>query len=434
MDQTRAGLSQPKPTPATPAIAPGDRAILRSLAAHVAELAARPVESQKRDLWLKHNALEPTRPLIFCDPENGWNEIFPPASLRCVGDLARQWEMRLRKEIFWAEQLRDDRVIQSEFTVAHVYRDSGWGLLAPRIEGGHNGAYIWESPLKDYAADFPKLRQPEIQVDTAATDRLAALAHETLGDLLPVRVRTSWWWTLGLTWTLASLRGLEQIMFDMLDRPDDLHRLMAFLRDGTLARIADLERQGLLTANTDGAYVGSGGFGWLRPATPTATNATVAHTANRHATTHDMWGFCESQETVGVSPAAFREFVLPYQLPILARFKLACYGCCEPLDQRWEAVATIPNLRRVSVSPWSNTAKMSEKLGAKYLFSWKPSPTNLALTHFDESLLQNQVREVFAQTRHCRVEAIMKDNHTLQNDPTRAIRWVQLARAEADRL
>ena len=59
-------------------ISESDGQILRALAAEVAELAARPIENEKRDLWYRHNALEATRPLIFCDPENGWNEIFPP--------------------------------------------------------------------------------------------------------------------------------------------------------------------------------------------------------------------------------------------------------------------------------------------------------------------------------------------------------------------
>lgn len=29
----------------------------------------------KNALWRRHNALERTRPVILCDPENGWNEI-----------------------------------------------------------------------------------------------------------------------------------------------------------------------------------------------------------------------------------------------------------------------------------------------------------------------------------------------------------------------
>ena len=129
-------------------IAPQDRLILQGLAREVAELAARPIEQEKRALWLKHNALEPTRPVIFCDPENGWNEIFPPESLQCQGDLARMWEFHLRKEVFWGQEMCDDRVIEPTFDVAHVFTTTGWGLEVEKIGGQHGGAYVWKSPVQ----------------------------------------------------------------------------------------------------------------------------------------------------------------------------------------------------------------------------------------------------------------------------------------------
>ena len=109
-------------------ISAADRAVLRRLASQVAELAARPIEAEKRDLWYRHNALEATRPLIFCDPENGWDEIITAADLACEGELARGWEMRLRKEIFWGAMMCDDRVIEPYFNVRHVYTESDWGM------------------------------------------------------------------------------------------------------------------------------------------------------------------------------------------------------------------------------------------------------------------------------------------------------------------
>ena len=146
-----------------------------------------------------------------------------------------------------------------------------------------------------------------------------------------------------------------------------------------------------------------------------------------------MWGFAESQETVGVSPAMFAEFVLPYQLPILERFGLNCYGCCEPLDGRWQYVKQIPRLRRVSVSPWSNRAFMAEQLGADYVLSMKPNPADLARDSFDEEKVRAILREDLRATRGCRVEVIMKDNHTIRDDPSRVVRWVQIAKEEAEK-
>lgn len=426
MDQTRAATERPQAALPELRIRASDRAVLRRLAGEVAELATRPIEAEKRELWYQHNALEATRPLVFCDPENGWNEIITAAHLECEGELARQWEMCLRKDVFWGQEMGDDRVVQSHFEVAHVYTDSGWGLYETKVGGHDGGSYVWDAPLKEYAADLPRLHYPQIVVDRAATAQVEALAQETLGDLLTVRVKTLWWWTLGMTWTLITLRGLEQMMIDMLDRPDDLHRLMAFLRDGHLSRLHFLEREGLLSLNNDGTYVGSGGFGW--------THELPQPDYAGHVRTCDMWGFGESQETVGVSPGMFAEFVFAYQLPILERFGLNCYGCCEPLDKRWDVVSQIPRLRRVSVSPWSDVADMAEKLGDGYILSWKPRPSDLAMDTVDEERIRDEIRRVFTLTRNCRVEAIMKDNHTIRQDPRRVVRWVQIARQEAERL
>ncbi|MDW8321444.1 MAG: hypothetical protein RMM08_08775, partial [Armatimonadota bacterium] len=281
-----------------------DRQVLRELAKHIADIAARPEEAQKRELWYRHNALEPTRPLVFCDPENGWNEILTPDVFLCEGQQARAWEWHLRRELFWGEQMRDDKVIEPYFNVGYVYTETDWGLRETRIGGQAGGAWRWEAPLKSYD-DMDKLRFPQITVDYEATEELLALAQETFGDILQVRLKSSWWWSLGMTQTLVYLRGLEQVMYDMVDCPDGVHRLMAFLRDGHAARVDFLEKNGLLFLNNDGTYVGSGGFGW--------THELPQPDFQGHVRTIDMWGFAESQETVGVSPDMFEEFIFPYQ-------------------------------------------------------------------------------------------------------------------------
>jgi hypothetical protein len=400
-----------------------DRNVLRRLANQVAELAARPIEQEKRDLWYQLNALKPTRPVVFCDPENGWNEIITIDQFECQEEMAQRWEMTLRKEIFWGAEMCDDRVIEPYFIISHVYDESDWGMHEKKIGGMDGGSYVWESPLQSYT-DFDKLHYPIIIVNHEATERVIELANDTLGDILPVRLRTAWWWTLGMTWTLVNLRGLQQIMYDMYDYPDELHRLMAFLRDGHLAKLDFLQENGLLSLNNDGTYVGSGGFGWTKELPQTDFDDQVR--------TCDMWGFTESQETVGVSPEMFAEFIFPYQLPIQERFGLNCYGCCEPLDKRWHIVKEIPNLRRVSVSPWADIGNMAEMLADKYIFSMKPSPTDLAMTSFDEDRIRLELRDALQKTRDCRVEVIMKDNNTIRNDPQRVVRWVQIAREEAE--
>ncbi len=406
-------------------ISHSDCELLRRLAGQVADLAARPIETKKQQLWTKHNALKRTRPLIFCDPENGWHEIITANQIECQNLLARQWEMRLRKEIFWALKMGDDYTIQPYFDIPHSHNELDWGLKETRIGGENGGSYIWESPVKT-EDDVEKLHNPKIKIDYQATEQLKSRAEQIFGDLLTVRVKTLWWWSLGLTRLLADLRGLQQIMYDVYDNPGLIHRLMAILRDGTIAMLDHLEKEKLLSFNGDGTYVGSGGLGW--------TNELPQSDFDEKVRCADMWGFCESQETVGLSPEMFAEFIFPYQKAILERFGLNCYGCCEGLDKRWPVIQQFPNLRRISVSPWADKIKMAEQLAGKYIYSLKPSPTDLAMNTFDEDRIRAGLREAFQISQNCCVEAIMKDNHTLRNNPQRVIRWVQIAREEAERV
>ena len=392
------------------------------MASRIIELSARPVESDLENLWRRHNALEDVRPLIFCDPENGWNEIVRPEDLICDGSLAREWEMVLRKELFWGSRMGDDRVTMRAMPVPYIYSKTDWGMHETRIGGDNGGSYVWDAPLKDYN-NIDMVVPPVITVDYTATERLLTLASETFDGILDVTLTGSWWWTLGMTWTLVNLRGLEQIMYDVYDHPNELHALMARLRDGHLEMLDFLEMHGLLSLNNDGTYVGSGGFGWTDELPSDGFDG-------KRVRTRDMWGFAESQETTVWSPDMFEEFVFPYQYPILGRFGLNCYGCCEPLEKRWSDVSRIPRLRRVSVSPWASLEDMAEKLGNQYILSYKPNPAVLAMPVADEDQIRQNIRRALNITKDCRVEIIMKDNHTIGNNPENVITWCRIAKEE----
>ncbi|MBI2940229.1 MAG: hypothetical protein HYY04_07280 [Chloroflexi bacterium] len=410
---------------ATPCcVSSADRRILRDFGAQVAELAARPIEAEKRELWYRLNALEPTRPLIACRiAASCLDEIITPADLRCEGELAREWELRLRKEIFLGTQVRDDQVIEASFILPYLFTNSGWGLDYTKIGGGDGGSYTWDAPIKDYETDLPRLHFPVITVDYQATQRMIDLATDVFGDILVVQLKGTWWWSLGMTMALVELRGLNQIMLDMIEDPDGLHRFMAILRDGHLATLDFLEANGLLSLNNGNTYISSG-FSRELPQPDFAGRVRA----------EDMWGFAESQETVGVSPAMFEEFIFPYQLALLKRFGLVSYGCCEPLDNRWHVVERFPRLRRVGVPPWSSVPGMAEKLGTRHVFSWRPCPSDLGTATFDEAGIRRYIRDGLRASRNCRVEVVLKDLHTVQRDPRRIVRWARIVGEEINAL
>lgn len=438
-DQTVFGMTQQKNERNANSISMQDRNILRELAKQLQEIASKPIEGEKRLLWTAHNDLKATRPVIFCDPENGWNEIITDDKIMCSGTLAQDWEMTLRKEICWATEMKDDKVVDAVFNIPYTATESDWGMHEQIIGGGGGHAYRWDPPLKNYM-DIGKLRFPTISVDKDATQAMLDLARDVFQPYLDVRLNHKWWWTLGMTWILVKLRGLDQLMYDMYDEPDELHKVMTILRDGTLAKLDFLEKNDLLSSNTGNNYVGSGGFGFtdqLPEATYQNTSAGVSDgsafpgTAYQSALLKDMWGFAESQETVGVSPEMFAEFVFPYQLPLLERFGLNCYGCCEPVNARWKYLKAIPNLRRVSVSPWADVEQMAEALGDRYIFSSKPNPAYLAISEMDEAHARKSLRDLIRRTRDNHVEIIMKDNNTLGKNPNNAFNWCRIAKEEA---
>jgi hypothetical protein len=142
----------------------------------------------------------------------------------------------------------------------------------------------------------------------------------------------------------------------------------------------------------------------------------------------------ESQETVGVGPDPFEEFIFPYQLSVAERFGKCYYGCCEPVHQRLHVLKRFPNLARVSVSPWADEEFMARELGRDIVYSRKPNPTLISTERFDEDAIRADLRHTLDVTRGCRVEIIMKDVHTLRNEPERLPRWVAIAREVIDEM
>lgn len=397
---------------------------LRALANTVAEIAARPEMTSKAQLWTAHNDLQTAQPLVFIDPENGWNEIIHASTLVCEDPLARVWEMFLKKQIYWANKLRDDKVIEPNFDVPYVYSDTGWGVQLDKIGHEPGKAYIVKQCIEDYEKDFEKIHYPELIIDWARSDRVLALAHELFDGILTVRRRATWWWTLGMTWDYINMRGLEDFLCDFIVEPEWVHRMMNLLCEGQLKRFDMLEKNGLLPDNTDGTYVASGGFGFTNQLHPTTD----------HVKTMDMWGFVESQETSAVAPDQYGEFIFPYHKRILDRFGLNCYGCCEAYDPRWRYVQQFPRLRRISVSPWADWRTVPDLLGKNYIASVKPSPTPLSFAKLDEDEVRKECRRAVELTKGGICEFIMKDNHTLGGNPTNASRWVAIMREEIERV
>lgn len=406
-------------------VSPAERICLSDLARRVAEIASEPVQAERRRTWYALNRLDPTKPLVFCSPEGAWVELIPDRELVCEQPLLREWELSLRQAVYAWEHFDDDQVTDAVFHVPHVYSNSGWGLDAvEHARTTERGSYVWDAPVKELS-DLDRLHAPEITIDWEASRVHLDLARELFGDILRVEQRTMFWWSLGIMMVWARLRGLEQIMLDMVLEPEWTHRACQFLADGRLAMLDQLESLGVLPRNDGNHYVGSGTFGF--------TDELPGSAFDGHVTTRDMWGFTEAQEITGVSPAMHWDFAMQYEVPIHERFGLTYYGCCEPLDRKFEYVKRLPNLRAVSISPWCDTRVAAEALADRYVYSWKPHPGDLAALSFDGDHVRQTVRKALDDARDCAVVMSLKDTHTCNHRPERFDEWTRIAQSECRR-
>jgi len=70
--------------------------------------------------------------------------------------------------------------------------------------------------------------------------------------------------------------------------------------------------------------------------------------------------------------------------------------------------------------------RCAEKLGNKYIFSWKPHPAHL-VGDFDPARIKEYIRHTLEVTRGCVIEMILKDTHTCENHPERFTIWTDIA-------
>lgn len=414
------------------AVPTADIGAVRALAEQKCRLAADPVNLERRDAWYSHDAGPGGRPMVLAEVGGIRDHCHPLDSLEaaCQHPWTRAVERGLRAEIWQFEQLRDDHVIEPWDNVGWQVQVSGYGVEVVQHQpdfDGTLGARSWDPPIGDLDRDLDQLCPRTYTVDRAATLDEVARREALFGAALPVRLRGGFWWTMGMTWTAIELIGLEGLMMAMYDHPEGLHRLMAFLRDDHLAYARWLQDEGLLSLNNENDYIGSGSMGYTRdlPAPP-------GETGNGHVRCADQWVLLESQETVGVGPDLFGEFIFPYQLAIAEQFGKCYYGCCEPVHSRLEVLAQLPNLSRVSVSPWADEEVMARACGTEIAFSRKPNPTLISTGVFDEAAILADLRHTLDVARGCRVEFAMKDVHTLNDEPARLARWVELARRAID--
>jgi hypothetical protein len=411
-----------------------ERDVIRSLAGQLAAHAHSDEMAYRLKLWREVHSLRlPERPPVICHP-GCWQELLPDTELVCQEPGLRNLERQMRQWLYKMD-LGDDTILNKYWEVATVMDFQGehfWGLPIGYTHPdatGQRTAWAYDPPLKE-EADLAKIVPPRYVYNHAATQEALERMDALLGDILPVKrvctIPTPGAWLHG--WA-TQLRGVTQLLVDMMDRPQWVHRLMATLRDGNLALLDQYEEQGVLTPNT--------GWFWAcddlmdveaTGAAPCAAGP-VAHGATPAACVRlkDLWGRGESQEFQGVGPAQYEEFLLDYQKPILERFGLTYYGCCEDLTNKVGLVLSVPNLRKFVCSPWTDIGKLAEATGDRTCIEWRQKATDVVFTP-DMAPIEAHLRRGLTAAQGTPLHVTLQELETVDGRPERLREWARAAK------
>lgn len=384
-----------------------DKQIIRELAKCYMELATSDKQIKANKRMKDTNDLKIVRPPVLID-EIPWHELAcDELNPVCEDGRARHVETVLRRALYQKKYFKADLIMPAEWTVRMSYFMNPLGLKSDETRAHGKGIGYTDVMEDESCLDLinPPVLKAHPENDKAAMDYFSDL----FGDTMPVRLAGVDYLYSAFWDVLTRLRGVEPIFEDMYDRPEYLHAIMEKMVARTSAQLDFIE----------------------------ANLHVDPHIQNLHCTPAAVSGLAEdglkatwyrgmAQSFSSISPAMFKEFELDYILPLASRFGYTYYGCCEPLDDRIDLLKTIPNLRKIGVSPWANPERCAEQIRGNYVAARKPNPSHVAHAT-DPALIRREAEEtVKAMLKHgCPMDYVLKDITTVSGKPGNLIVWAE---------
>ncbi len=401
-----------------------DRDTLRTLAARYMTYALSDRNNEKRELWRALNNMHMQKPMITID-QMPWHELDVDGSLVCTVEnpYFRGVEWNLRTEIYKWEHLPADMVLNPYIILSRPISNTGFGLSTRRLAHDSTGniqSHLFEDQLEEME-DVEKIKTPVIGIDREAEAEIVATAKDIFDGIAPVKLGGIMLHS-GIWDSITFWKGVESCYIDLLDRPELIHAIMDRFTNAFIAQIEQINKLGLYDITSNICHC-SHTFSDRLPS---------ADCNPDHPTTYDGWTFTMAQLFTSVSPAINEEFEVPYISKILSHFGSVYYGCCERLDDRIDIIDRMPNIRKISCSPWSDREHFASVLPKKYIMSNKPNPSYLAESTFDEEVVRADFRRTIAAAKAngLGLELLLKDISTVKNDPQRLWRWSEIALEE----
>jgi hypothetical protein len=397
-----------------------DIRILRELAQEVRDLAALEVNKERIRRIRNMHSLKPVRPPVWID-EIPWHEMDIGDALvpRCESQDGRNMELHFRRILYRWKYIQVDMVVEDTFYVHKSFTDSGIGVEIKEETLSTNAenyivSHHYEDQL-DTEEKLEALKLPVIKARPEADEKNLEMVREVLDEIMSVKLRGH---GIGYApWDqIAMLRGVENCLVDMMNRPELVHKTISKFTDIGIARYTQMEDEGLLDYNVPS----------LHCTPPYTDDLPAADYDGGKIRRKDIWFRGMAQLFSAASPAMQDEFDLQYMRPLMEQCGLTYYGCCEPLDRFIPYLKKVPNMRKIGVSPWANVQSSAEQIGGDYVFARKPNPANVA-RNFSKDVVVEEIKETIEACikNKCPYEFVLKDISTVGGNPQNLINWAK---------
>lgn len=402
-----------------------DKKVLREIGTKYMEIATLPIQKEKIGLWKALNRSKMARPMVTMS-NIPWHELNRDGELDCMVEdpYWRDIELGLRKEVYQWKHFPVDMVLDPFIRIPLAISDSEYGMDRKEKQlsvdpANDVVARHYENQLETLE-DIEKIKERVITNDTEKNRFLLEQGRDIFNGIAPVKAKGIQF-HLGIWDFISSWMGVENILYDLVDRPEFIHAILDRMTDSTLSGIRQANEWMI---HDDIANICHCSHIYTDELLPDSGEGKGPISKN-------CWAFGLAQLFTSISPEMFEEFEVPYIKKMAEPFGMIYYGCCDRLDNKLELVKKIPNVRKVSCSPWSKREAFAEKIGRDLIMSNKPNPAFIAtsLVDYDEIRKDLEYTCELAKKNNVNLELILKDISTVRYEPERLTKWAEIAMA-----
>ncbi len=340
--------------------------------------------TRRKQLMERHSKRLPCEriPVYFSVPfdwslmrVNLWMELLDcpldvAAILRTTGEYPRELAeeviaFQLEQRIFYIEHMPGDApirpAISTNFNILWVENHNKLNAIYDKVQYDLKTGDFHIEPFLNTEEDLEQLKLNEYHFDAALSQRRVALFTELTGGTFEIRddiIGSGYLNKLGSPFEEACRsRGMMNLLMDMKDNPDFLHRLMKKLTGFCISRAEEMNRK-------------------------SGTRNFIANIGGDDVN-------CQM-----FSPDDYREFIFPYELECSRHGSDYNYHSCGSLTPIYKQIAELQNLSVIHISPWSDIRTAVDVFSGKPVTLQKCMDTQRDILNKDDAGMVAQIDEM----------------------------------------